>query len=271
MSETRTRADTIRIVVVLCSAVVAVLGAFLGSGVFGAEPVQAASGGALAADATLLAPASTAFSIWSVIYTGLVGYAVWQALPAQHTSPRVRRTGAAMAASMLLNTGWLLAVILDQLWLSVPVILALLAVLVWLLLQLRRDRPGSIVETVLLDGTAHLYLGWVSVATAANTAALLLDLEVEPVWVGAQTWAVLALGALTVAGIALAFLGRGRLAVAASLCWGLAWIAMGRADPDGLVSAPVSIAAAVGAGVVAASTLAVRLRHDRRAGPVHPG
>ena len=43
-----------------------ILGTLVGVGVLGTR-VEESSGGALAADATLLAPASPAFSIWSVI------------------------------------------------------------------------------------------------------------------------------------------------------------------------------------------------------------
>src|SRR5690606_37209918 len=73
-----TGTDRLRQVIVSISAAVAVLGALIGSGVFGGEPMPEASGGAFAADATPIAPGGPAFSIWSVIYAGLVAYAVWQ-------------------------------------------------------------------------------------------------------------------------------------------------------------------------------------------------
>jgi hypothetical protein len=85
--------DTVRQLVVLLSALLAVAGAFVGSGAAGGTPIQDAAGGALSADATPIAPAGPAFSIWSVIYVGLLGYAIWQLLPAQKTSPRQRRLG----------------------------------------------------------------------------------------------------------------------------------------------------------------------------------
>ena len=72
-------------------AVVVAIGlAFIGSGALGGTAVSDAAGGALLADATPLAPASTAFSIWSVIYVGLAVYAVYQLLPAQRDSKGTR-------------------------------------------------------------------------------------------------------------------------------------------------------------------------------------
>ena len=37
--------------------------------------------GRLGADSTLLAPGTGAFSIWSLVYLGLVVYAIWQLTP----------------------------------------------------------------------------------------------------------------------------------------------------------------------------------------------
>ena len=67
--------DLARQLTVAVSAVLAVIGSFIGSGAAGGTPVQDAAGGALAADATLIAPGSGAFSIWSLIYFGLLAYA----------------------------------------------------------------------------------------------------------------------------------------------------------------------------------------------------
>ena len=84
-----------------------ILGTLVGIGVLGTR-VEESSGGALAADATLLAPASPAFSIWSVIYGGLAAYTIWQWLPANTANIRARRSGWLVALSMLLNAALLL-------------------------------------------------------------------------------------------------------------------------------------------------------------------
>ena len=75
--ETRTTGrDLARQLTVAASAVLAVIGSFIGSGAAGGQPVQDAAGGALAADATLIAPGAGAFGIWTVIYLGLLAYAM---------------------------------------------------------------------------------------------------------------------------------------------------------------------------------------------------
>jgi hypothetical protein len=65
-------------IAVAVSAVVAVIGAYVGSGAAGGTPIQDAAGGALSASSTAIAPDGPAFSIWSVVYAGLIGYAVLQ-------------------------------------------------------------------------------------------------------------------------------------------------------------------------------------------------
>ncbi len=61
------RRDVIRASVVTVSEIVCVAGTLVGVGVFGGEPVQQAAGGALSADATLIAPAASAFAMaWGI-------------------------------------------------------------------------------------------------------------------------------------------------------------------------------------------------------------
>ena len=110
---TTTGGDLARQLTVAVSAVAAVVGGFIGSGAAGGTPIQDAAGGALAADATLIAPGSGAFDIWTVIYIGLLAYAVWQFLPAQRTLERHRRVGYLVAASLLLNAAWILSIQFD--------------------------------------------------------------------------------------------------------------------------------------------------------------
>src|SRR5690554_5378873 len=110
MANTR---DTVRQIVVLLSALIAVVGAFVGSGAAGGTPIQDAAGGALSADATPIAPAGPAFAIWSVIYLGLIAYAVWQLLPRNKRDPRQRLLGYPIAASLILNAAWILSVQFD--------------------------------------------------------------------------------------------------------------------------------------------------------------
>ncbi|MFP7761331.1 TspO/MBR family protein [Marisediminicola sp. LYQ85] len=254
--------DTLRQVIVVVSAVLAIIGGFVGSGAAGGQAVQVASGGALAADATPIAPGGPAFSIWSVIYLGLVAYAIWQALPGQRTIERHRRLGYWVAASLLLNAAWILSVQFDLLPLSVPVIALLLVVLVRAFFITLATRPENLVDTVVTDGTVGLYLGWVCVATAANIAAVLADAGFRGFGLGLDTWGVVIVAVAGAVGVALALRGRGRIAPTLSLSWGLSWVAVARLSGD-LESTPTAVAAIVAVIAVVVATIVLRLRERR--------
>ena len=241
------------------SAVIAVIGSFVGSGAAGGTPIQEASGGALSATATPIAPDVPAFSIWSVIYLGLLAYAVWQFLPKQSAAERHRRLGYWIAASLLLNAAWILSVQFDQLWLSLPVIVALLAVLARAFVLCLRIPPAGTIDAIITDGTVGLYLGWVSIATAANATALLVASGFTGFGLSADVWAVIVLAVAGAVGVLIAVKGRGRIAPALSLSWGLVWVGVGRLAGE-LVSVPAGIAALVAAVVVLAVTAIMRVR-----------
>lgn len=249
--------DRRRQVAVTVSEILCILGTLMGVGVIGGTRVQESSGGALAADATLLAPAGPAFSIWTVIYIGLAAYTLWQWLPANAVTERTRRTGWLVAASMLLNAAWLLVTQQGWIWVSVVVIAVLMIVLGRILTILATHRPRSTAERVVVDVTFGLYAGWVAVATCANVAAALVSSGVE-VSSPAADWIGVAVLAVAVGvGWLLATRVGGRLAVAVAMAWGLAWIAVGRLTDDP-ASTVVGIAAIAAAAAVVALTVSRR-------------
>lgn len=252
------RSDRTRQWLVLGLAVLAIVAAFIGSGAAGGTPIQEAAGGALSSDSTLIAPAGPAFSIWSVIYAGLLGYAIWQLIPAQAARPRQRAVGYWVAASLLLNAAWILTVQFGSLALSVVMIVALLVVLVSAFSVLRSQGPESVVEAILLDGTMGLYLGWVAVATVANVTALLVAAGFTGFGIGAEVWSVAVIAVTALIGLLLAVWSGGRLSPAAALAWGLAWIAVSRVTGE-LTSVPTAVAAGTAAAAVILVTVIVRL------------
>jgi len=258
-STMRTSGDITRHVVVISSAIFAIIGSFVGSGAAGGVPIQDAAGGALGATATLIAPDVPAFSIWGPIYLGLMAYAVWQALPAQASASRHRALGYPVAASLVLNAAWILSIQFDLLWASVPIIALLLLVLVRAFVIYLALKPTGRFDAFITDGTLGLYLGWVCVATAANVTAALVSAGFTGWGFPAELWATAVIAVAAMIGVVLAWRGRGRIAPALSLGWGLAWLAVGRLT-GGLVSVPVGVAAIIAVVVVLGATIFFRLR-----------
>ncbi|WP_226345405.1 TspO/MBR family protein [Agilicoccus flavus] len=251
------RADRLRQVGVTVAEIACLFGTLVGTGVIGTR-VAESSGGSLSADATRIAPAGPAFSIWSVIYLGLFAYTVWQWLPGRAADVRARRTGWLVAASMLLNAAWLLVTQVGWLWVSVLVILALAVVLGAVHVRLVELPRGDALTRVVVDGTLGLYLGWVAVATCANITATLVASGVRFSDGVADLAAVVVLAVAAGLGVLFARTFGGRLSIAAAMAWGLAWIAVGR-----LTDAPASTATAVAAIIAALVVVGAALRARR--------
>ncbi|MBK9477116.1 MAG: tryptophan-rich sensory protein [Tetrasphaera sp.] len=254
MTDLRIASDRTRQLTVTAAMVVCLIGTMIGVGVFGGPRVQEAAGGALAADATLIAPAVSAFSIWTPIYLGLLAYTVWQWLPAQATDERHRAIGPLVAASMVLNALWLIVTGQGWLWVSVLVMAALVYALGRLVATLEEKPSFSTSETLITDGTFGLYLGWVCVAMCANITATLVDAGLDPGGRVAEVAAVLVIAVAAALAVYLARRLGGRWAIALAVAWGLGWVAVGRLT-DAPASGLVGVAAAVGA-VVALSAVA---------------
>src|SRR5690606_8153684 len=93
-------------VITLLGTAAAIVVAFIGSGALGGTPIAEAAGGVLSADATPVAPAGSAFSIWSVIYLGLAAYAILQLTATARRSARQAALRPWALASVLLNAAW---------------------------------------------------------------------------------------------------------------------------------------------------------------------
>lgn len=253
-------ADLIRQIAVISAFCFMIVGAMVGTGLFGGTPVQNLQQGALDADASYLAPARQAFSIWSVIYVGLAAYTVWQALPRQRATVRQRTLGWWIAVTMVLNGMWLVTAQFGTLPLTV---LAIVLLLVALGITFRRAVTSRLtgegfVDALLIDGVTGLHLGWVTLATVANIAAWLTATGPSEWESAATVWGVVVLLAVAVVGLAIAWASSWRVAPALALAWGLTWLAVGRLTGEP-ANGPIGVTALVVAAVVLLPPVAVSL------------
>ncbi|MFT4214276.1 MAG: hypothetical protein QM622_05820 [Microbacterium sp.] len=165
-SSPHTRSDLLRQISVIAAVVFMIVAAMIETGLLGGTNVHDLQGGALDADATVLAPGPPAFSIWSVVYALMIGYAIWQTLPGQRRRERQRRVGWAIAGTAVLNGGWLPTSQFLNLFATVVVIAALTAALGATLQLLVRGPPERWTDRLLMDATVGIHLGWVALAAA---------------------------------------------------------------------------------------------------------
>jgi hypothetical protein len=193
--------------------------------------------------ATPVLPAGWAFAIWGPIYLAFLGYAVYQLLPAQRGRAVHRATGWWLAASAVLNAGWILAFSARHLLLAEVLLLALLAVLARVFGRLSRERASGTVERAALRFPVSLYTGWVSLAVVAGTATTGVRLGLPGEGALATIAAVLVL--LVAAGIVAAVVTFGTAVVgyAAAVVWALVGIALN--EPPTAVGVAAAVASVI--------------------------
>ena len=107
-------------------------------------------------------PAGYVFSIWGVIYLGLLAYAIFQALPAQAENPRLKAIAGWFLLSSVANIAWLLLWHYNQFPLTVLLMLVLLASLILVYLALHRPAARySRAELWMVRVPFSIYLGWI--------------------------------------------------------------------------------------------------------------
>lgn len=207
-------------------------------------------------------PAGYVFSIWGLIYLGLILFSVYQALPSQRDNPRLRRIGYLYALSGVANVAWLFLWHYEQFVWTIVAMLVLLVSLIAIYLRLEIGRTRvSAAETWLVRVPFSIYLGWVTVATIANATQLLDYLGWNGWGIAPEWWAVIMLAAATLITLAVSFT-RGDIAYVLVIVWAFAGIAVKHSD-----TLLVAISAWVGAGLVLLSlAIGVPLRLDRLEG-----
>lgn len=125
----------------------------------------------------LLTPASYAFSIWGLIFLGLIAFVIYQALPAYRDTPMVRAVGILFAISCFFNVGWVLVWHYLMVGWSMVMMLLLLATLIGIYLRIGTSSADkTLFDRLLVRYPFSLYLGWISAATLVNFNVLLYDL-----------------------------------------------------------------------------------------------
>jgi hypothetical protein len=226
-------------------------------------PEGALNNGAMSAlHPTMLTPAGYAFSIWGIIFLGLVVYTVWQWLPAQRGTQLPLAINSLLTRAVVLTTAWTLVF-------SYGLISSSLTVMVMILLLLTQTyaRARGVVRMQATPGWPvwflSLYLGWIMLATVLNFIFGLRDgfnlhWSAEASQLGCYALLLVAV----VLGVGVAWRSHdGRLPL--PIAWGLVgtWVAQRAAQP-GLATA---VLAAAGVLLLGAAVVGWRQRQSRLA------
>ena len=203
-------------------------------------------------------PAGYVFSIWGLIYLALIGFSIFQALPAQRDNPRLRSIGYLYVLSCAANIAWIFLWHYEIFALTLVAMLALLILLIVIYLRVGIGAiQVSAAEKWLVQIPFSIYLGWITVATIANVTSLLDYLGWGGWGIAPEVWAVVMLVAGAIISSAVS-ITRGDIAYVLVIVWAFAGIAVKHSGTP-LVSVTAGLMA-----VVVALTLLIGVPRRRQ-------
>jgi len=193
-------------------------------------------------------PAGYVFSIWGVIYLGLIVFGVWQARPGQAHDARLRAAAPWVVLSGAFNVAWLVTWHADRVALATLPIVGLLGSLMVVYETLRRG-PAGIGMRFAARLPFSVYLGWLTVATVANVSVAGWALGWRGAPFGAEAWALVMIFVASLIGLRM-LQARGDVAFALVLVWAFVGIAVQAGFPSVLAGGALLFAALVLGGAV---------------------
>lgn len=150
----------------------------------------------------LFVPAGFTFSIWGIIYLALAFFVFYNFKNVKKwpVSDAVKEIGFLFLISCVINAVWIVCWHNLYIGTSLVLMIGLLTTLILIYLKTRSlDTPMAI------NIPFSIYLGWISVATIANTAGFLTFIGWNGFGIAPQIWTVFMLSIATVLGIIVLF------------------------------------------------------------------
>lgn len=181
----------------------------------------------------LFTPAGVTFAVWIPIYLLLAGYSVYQlACAFRKDEPAfIGRISWLFLLSSVANIGWVFAWHYDYIPASLVLMLVLFGALLAVYLRLNiPDRKAPAAEKWLVQIPFSVYLGWITVATIANAAAVLVQAGWDGFGIAPVMWTLIVIGTAAAITLSVVFIRRD-FAYALVVAWALLGIFI-RQIPD---------------------------------------
>lgn len=124
---------------------------------------------------TLITPAGYAFTIWSLIYLGLIAFSIYQVLPSN--IERFRSLRSVYILNCATNCAWLFFWHREEILICAALIFLLLGTLVFINIKLKTTENYA--EFWFAKAPFGLYFGWVTVAAILNAAIAFVYLKIH--------------------------------------------------------------------------------------------
>jgi hypothetical protein len=173
--------------------------------------------------------AGFAFAIWGLLYLGMIVYAFYQALPLARGSETLEIYGWPSFIAISGCGVWILMAALNLTWMTVIVITASAAALIFALV--RSKGLGTLSDRLLIALPLNLLAGWLTIASIVNVVTVLTIEQVVTPDLATVT-GLAAIGCATLVAAAVALSGRSAFYLV-PIIWGLygARVAEGTRQP----------------------------------------
>jgi len=204
-------------------------------------------------------PAGYVFSIWGLIYLGLIAFTIYQAFPAQRENELLKKIYPAYWIGSLANAVWIFLWHYEFFPLTLIAMFTILATLLYIQTQLSKVRSQmDTCQKWYVQYPFSIYLGWISVATIANLSQVLFYINWGGWGIAPEIWAVIMLAVATLLGLLMAWREKD-IPYVLVLVWAFWGIAVSQAD-----TAFVATSAQVTAGILALAVVITAFRKSGR-------
>lgn len=216
----------------------------------------------------LFTPAGLTFGIWGLIYLLLAGFTLYhlglfRGDKAHSRSGLLNRIGLWFIVSSFANAAWVFAWHYHAIGWSMLLMVIILFSLIMINLATGRER-FSWREQLFMRLPFSVYFGWITVATIANVAVLLVSLGWDRLGITDATWTVLVIIAgLLIGGITA--VRQRDIAYGLVLVWAYAGILVRHLSAQGWVGQFPTVVLTVGISIALLLALEVYLLKSRRA------
>lgn len=179
---------------------------------------------------SFITPANYAFSIWGLIYIGLICFSVYQLFP--QTTERLSKIRFLYIVTCITNVSWIFSWHNELISLSLVTMLILLSTLV--AINLSRTGEDSIADFWLVKTLFSVYFGWISVAAILNATILLISFGISVSDFLSTLISCILIGLITIVGIIVRHKIRA-FAYSLTIAWALTAIAVKQSEKTAIV------------------------------------
>lgn len=210
-------------------------------------------------------PAGYAFSIWGLIYLGLLGFVIYTGrslFTNKPSDPHLHKIGWWFVLSCLANSLWVVTWLYDYTGISVLLMIFLLSCLLKIIVNTRMELDfHPFKHYLLIFWPFAIYAGWVSVALIANIAAWLTKVNWSGWGISQGTWTIVI---ICIVGLINSYMvaTRNLREFAAAVIWGLVAVGVSNNTQEGISA--VMITCYVVGGLLLVLMGVSAMKHQKR-------